>query len=209
MAIYLGMQVYSLKGVRTLAKLGPGIRASHKAKPDGLLLHEDFLFAQWPLHVAFRQYWRDYDAMEAWTRTLPHQKSLCKTVGGGGLFLRGGGLTFLADSGGTGFWHEAYSVRGGFEAVYDDMRKPPGLMRIAPNLPARGPLFSSRGPAGRAVQGGARLRRERAPDLTRAQARNSATIGTTASGRSNCGMWAAAVSTSARAPGIRRAKSCA
>ncbi len=99
-------------------------------KPDGLLAHEDFVFAQWPLHVAFRQYWRDFDSLEAWTRTLPHQK-----------WWR----DFLADPGGTGFWHEAYSVRGGIDSVFDDMRRPPGLLAFAPNVAAHGPLFSARG----------------------------------------------------------------
>jgi hypothetical protein len=130
-AIYLGMQVYSPKGLTRLARLGPAIRRVHRIdKPDGLLAHEDFVFAQWPLHVAFRQYWRDFDSLEAWTRTLPHQKWWRE---------------FLADPGGTGFWHEAYSVRGGIDSVFDDMRRPPGLLAFAPNVHAHGPLFSSRG----------------------------------------------------------------
>jgi fumigallin biosynthesis monooxygenase-like protein len=128
--IYLGPQVYSLPGIRTLLKLGPGIRGVAKTPPDGLLHHDDFLFAQFPLHVAFRQYWRDFDSLEAWTRTLPHQR-----------WWR----DFLKDSGGTGFWHEAHSIRGGLDSVYDDMRTPPGLAAFAPSVAARGPLFSSRG----------------------------------------------------------------
>jgi hypothetical protein len=35
-------------------------------------------------------------------------------------------------------------VRGGVEAVYDDMRHPPGLAGFAPLTPAVGPMFSSR-----------------------------------------------------------------
>ena len=127
--IYLGMQVYSVRGLRTLARLGRQIRKVSKDRPDGLLAHEDFAFAQFPLHVAFRQYWRDFDCLEAWTRELPHQA-----------WWR----DFLADSGGTGFWHETYSVRGGIEAVYDDMRPVPGLGGFATVVPARGALFSSR-----------------------------------------------------------------
>jgi hypothetical protein len=127
--IYLGMQVYSLRGLRALARLGRQIRTVVKAKPHGLLAHEDFAFAQFPLHIAFRQYWRDFDALEAWTRELPHQT-----------WWR----DFLADSEGTGFWHETHSVRGGIEAVYDDMRTVPGLGAFAPVVPARGPMFSSR-----------------------------------------------------------------
>lgn len=129
--IYLGMQVYSFRGLLALGRLGKGIRQVHKKiKPDGLLAHEDFAFAQFPLHVAFRQYWRDFDSLERWTRELPHQA-----------WWR----DFLADSEGTGFWHETYSIRGGIEAVYDDMRPVPGLGTFAPVVPARGRMFSSRG----------------------------------------------------------------
>jgi hypothetical protein len=83
-----------------------------------------------PLHGGMRQYWRDFAALEAWTRTLPHQR-----------WWR----DFLRDSGGTGFWHELYSVRGGMEAVYDDMPGPLGLGTFAPLEPARGRMFGARG----------------------------------------------------------------
>lgn len=128
--IYLGMQVYSLRGLLALGKLMLQIRKSRKAEPDGLLAHEDFAFAQFPVHVAFRQYWRDFDSLEAWTRQPPH-----------GQWWR----DFLADTKGTGFWHETHSIRGGIEAVYDDMRPVPGLGTFAPVVPARGAMFSSRG----------------------------------------------------------------
>ena len=48
---------------------------------------------------------------------------------------------FLRDSGGTGFWHETYFMRGGIEAIYDDMPKPIGLSEFAPVVEARGPMF--------------------------------------------------------------------
>jgi hypothetical protein len=128
--IYLGMQVHSLTGMKSLAKLGPGLRDVRKNPPAGMLRHENFIFQQWPLHLAFRQYWRDLDAMEAWTRSLPHQKWWRE---------------FLQDPGDTGFWHEAYSVRGGVDCVYDDMTSPVGLQAFAPVVPAAGPLFSARG----------------------------------------------------------------
>jgi len=35
--------------------------------------------------------------------------------------------TILKDTGGTGFWHEGYLRRGGFEAVYLDMFEPIGM----------------------------------------------------------------------------------
>lgn len=127
--IYLGMQAYTPRGLVSLARMGPRIRKAEKAGPDGLLGHEWFVFVAFPPHIAFRQYWRDFDSMEAWTRTLPHQD-----------WWR----NFLKESSGTGFWHETHPMRGGIEAVYDDMRRPPGLARFAPVTPAVGPMFSSR-----------------------------------------------------------------
>jgi hypothetical protein len=69
-----------------------------------------------------RQYWRDIDSLERWTRSEPHQR-----------WWR----DFLKDSGGTGFWHEAYFMAGGAEAIYDDMAAPMGFAREAgPGRPA-------------------------------------------------------------------------
>ena len=75
-----------------------------------------------------RQYWRDLDALERWTRQLPHQQWWKQ---------------FLRDSGGTGFWHETYFMRGGMEAIYDDVPKPVGMMAFAPPEKARGKMFSA------------------------------------------------------------------
>lgn len=35
-------------------------------------------------------------------------------------------------------------MRGGMEAIYDDLNEPVGLARLAPVAPARGRLFSAR-----------------------------------------------------------------
>jgi hypothetical protein len=131
--IYLGMRVNRLKGFRRLIGLGSEISKAVADEPDGLLLHETFRFSR--RHGGMRQYWRDYESLEAWTRSEPHRRWW---------------KDFLRDSGGTAFWHEAYSARGGIEAVYDDVEEPVGMMRFAPLKPARGPLFGAR----------ARLRRE-------------------------------------------------
>lgn len=127
--IYLGMQVRSVRGMAVFMKLGKQIKDSVAAKPDGLLLHENVLFSLVPMHAGMRQYWRDFESMESWTRELPH----------GGWWR-----DFLKDSKDTGFWHETYSIRGGMEAVYDDIKRPTGFMNFAPVIPARGPLFTSR-----------------------------------------------------------------
>jgi hypothetical protein len=127
--VYLGMRVNAFAGLKRLLGLGPQIADSVKAKPDGLLLHEDMIFSLFPLHVGMRQYWRDFESLERWTRSEPHRQWW---------------KTFLRDSGGTGFWHETYALRGGFEAIYDDVPKPIGMMKFAPPQPARGGIFSAR-----------------------------------------------------------------
>jgi len=133
--IYLGMRVNAWYGLKTVFGLGPGIRNSVDARPDGLLLHEDLLFSVVPLHGGMRQYWRDWDSLERWARSEPHR-----------IWWQ----NFLKDSGGTGFWHETYFMRGGMEAIYDDMPSPIGMMKFAPLKPARGPMFSARTRAARA-----------------------------------------------------------
>ena len=136
--IYLGMRVNSFRGLATLFKFGPRIRASVDAKPDGLLLHENLFFGFFPPHVGMRQYWRDFEALETWSRAMPHQDWW---------------QSFVRDSGGTGFWHETYLRRGGMEAIYDDVPVPLGFARFAPNKPAQGAMFTARKRAG--VAGGA------------------------------------------------------
>jgi hypothetical protein len=72
--IYLGMRVNTLTGVKTLFGFGPQIRNSVDQRPDGLLLHENFILSLIPLHLGMRQYWRDFDALEAWARSTPHRE---------------------------------------------------------------------------------------------------------------------------------------
>lgn len=127
--IYLGMRVNFLRGIKTLLGFGPKIQDAVKAKPDGLLLHENFIFSLFPLHLGFREYWRDFSSLEAWARSEPHRA-----------WWKG----FLRDSGGTGFWHETYFSRGGIEAIYDDLPTPLGLMAFAPSREAKGPMFGAR-----------------------------------------------------------------
>ncbi|MFN8111347.1 MAG: DUF4188 domain-containing protein [Thermoleophilia bacterium] len=132
--VYLGMRVNRLAGLKRLVGLGPQIQRSWKDRPDGLLLHEDLVWSLVPPHVGMRQYWRDLESLERWTRSEPH-----------GRWWR----EFLRDSGGTGFWHEAYFMRGGIDAIYDDMAQATGLARFAPPVPARGAMFTTRRRAGR------------------------------------------------------------
>ena len=132
--IYLGQRVNRPKGLWTTQRMGPAISKAVGAKPDGLLLHEMVIWSLLPPHLGMRQYWRDFDSLERWARSLPHQE-----------WWR----NFLRDSGGTGFWHETYFMRGGMEAIYDDLPKLIGLASFAPVEPARGRMFGARSRAGR------------------------------------------------------------
>ncbi len=69
--VYLGMRVNRLTGLKTLIGFGPRISKSVEAQPDGLLRHENFVFSLFPMHAGMRQYWRDMDALLAWTRSDP------------------------------------------------------------------------------------------------------------------------------------------
>ncbi len=91
--IYLGMKVRTWRGLRTLISFGRKISAAVDPKPQGLLLHEAILYSLVPIHTGMRQYWRDFQSLESWARSLPHQEWW---------------KDFWQDSGGTGFWHETY-----------------------------------------------------------------------------------------------------
>jgi len=125
--IYLGMRVRSLRGFLTLLRIGRGLSALERNPPDGLLAHEAMLFS--PLHFAFRQYWRDFEALERFTKADPH---------------RAWWVQFLKDNGGTGFWHETYTARRGMEAIYIGM-PPVGFTRFAPEQTPQGPYMTARG----------------------------------------------------------------
>jgi Domain of unknown function (DUF4188) len=56
-----------------LLSFGPKIRAAVESRPDGLLLHENLLYSLVPPHAGMRQYWRDFDSLERWARSLPHR----------------------------------------------------------------------------------------------------------------------------------------
>jgi hypothetical protein len=128
--IYLGMRVNKPRGLRTLLRFGPNIAKSVADQPDGLLLHENMIFSVVPPHGGMRQYWQDFESLERWARSLPHKEWWA---------------SFVRDTGGTGFWHELYFMRGGMEAVYLDIADHPlGFLNFAPAEPARGAMFSAR-----------------------------------------------------------------
>ncbi|MDQ3662564.1 MAG: DUF4188 domain-containing protein [Actinomycetota bacterium] len=126
--IYLGMKVKSPRGLKTLISFGPKIQRSVAEKPDGLLLHENFLLSLFPPHAGMRQYWRDFESLERWARSGTHKQWWQK---------------FLLDTGDTGFWHELYVRNGEMEAAFIDIEET-GMSGIAPTVPSRGTMFSAR-----------------------------------------------------------------
>ncbi len=121
--IYLRMRVNRPGGLKTLFRFGGRIKKSVAEKPSGLLRHENFFFSLFAPHAGMRQYWQNFQSLERWARSLPHQKWWQE---------------FLRDSAGTGFWHETYFMRGGMEVIYDDMMAHIGLSSFAPRQQARG-----------------------------------------------------------------------
>jgi hypothetical protein len=131
--ILLGMRVNAVGGLKTLMGLGPQIAKAGEGAPEGLLHFENrIIFNLFPLHLGMRWYWRDFESMERWTRSEPHRKWW---------------TDFVRDTGGTGFWHEIYAMRGGMEAVYFDVSDI-GFQTFAPVIPAKGSLMSARGRLG-------------------------------------------------------------
>jgi hypothetical protein len=124
--IILGFRVRRLRGIAALLGVGKGLRQIEISPPPGLLSSEQFLFAL--NHIGIRQYWRDLESLEAFTRSAPHS-----------IWWR----DFLRDSSGAGFWHESYS-RQGMEAVYVDMPGPVGFDRFAPERRPVGPFMTAR-----------------------------------------------------------------
>ena len=125
--IYLGFRVTRLRGILTLLGLGRGIDGIARNKPDGLLAHEWVYFGL--THVGMRQYWRDLESLERFTKSEPH---------------RTWWRNFLRDNGGSGFWHESYRLRGGMEAIYVDMPAPLGFGLFAAERRPQGPFMTAR-----------------------------------------------------------------
>ena len=124
--VYLGFRASGPRSLPRLLRIGRGLRTIRRSPPDGLLAHENLMFGL--LQPGFRQYWRDLDSLEAFTRAEPHAAWWRELA---------------ADAGGDGIWHETYRLRGGMEAIYRGM-PPIGLARFAPARAPDGPFLSAR-----------------------------------------------------------------
>jgi hypothetical protein len=125
--VYLGFRVSTLRGFVAMLGIGKGLGMIRRDRPDGLLADEPILYGL--RHVGMRQYWRDLESLEAFTRSNPHKTWWAQ---------------FAKDPKGSGFWHEAYRKSGGMEAIYINMPKPIGLASFAAARRAEGAFLSSR-----------------------------------------------------------------
>lgn len=124
--VYLGYRVSSWRSLKALFGIGRGLRDIQTKRPDGLLAQENLLYG-WN-HIGMRQYWRDLESLETFTRSGVHAE-----------WWR----AFGRDPAGAGFWHEAYRRAGGMEAIYLNM-PPIGLASFAASRPPIGPFMTSR-----------------------------------------------------------------
>ena len=117
--VYLGYRVNNWRGMGSLLRIGRGLAELQKNPPDGLLAHETMWFGL--LHPGFRQYWRDFESLERYTRAPQHAA-----------WWR----DFARAADGNGIWHETYRLRGGMEAIYSGVP----LMGLASFAAARAPV---------------------------------------------------------------------
>jgi hypothetical protein len=125
--IMLGFRLRGGRGLLALRRIGPGLNRIARESPDGLLAQESMRFGL--THFGFRQYWRDLEALERFTRSEPHADWWRR---------------IRELSAGAGFWHETYHAKGGVEALYVAMPDPVGLQRFAPERRPEGPFLSAR-----------------------------------------------------------------
>lgn len=125
--VLLGFRVRGLRGWLALRRIKPGLDQIARDRPSGLLAHEGMRFSL--THMGFRQYWRDLESLERFTRSEPHSTWWRQ-------------IRELSAE--AGFWHEAYHARGGIEALYVAMPEPVGLQLFAPERQPVGPFMSAR-----------------------------------------------------------------
>lgn len=125
--IDLGFQVRRWAGIPALLRIGKGLGEIARTPPPGLLFSRRMLIA-WN-HVGIRQYWSDQASLLSFTKAQPHA---------------GWWREFLADTAGSGFWHEACFAAGGMESVYINMPQRTGFAAFAPVVVPVGPLMTAR-----------------------------------------------------------------
>ena len=134
--VYLGMRVRRPRDAAAVGDRAADQKVLEAATRWPLVARGHHLVAD-PAAPRYARVSADLESLERWTRSEPHK-----------LWWQG----FLARSGGIGFWHETYFMRGGMEAIYDDVEPEIGFARFAPLGFARGARFSARRRAGHGEQ---------------------------------------------------------
>lgn len=133
--IYLGMQPLSPRGMITAMKSLYAVWKMLKTKPEGLLRHENMVtlngFFSLSMNFGFRQYWRNFDDLEKWSRTSVHAEWWRE---------------MYKDTRGTMIWHETYGMQGGIDAIWGSTNRTEklGLAQFAPVIEAKGSSYSAR-----------------------------------------------------------------
>jgi hypothetical protein len=136
--IRLGFIVRKISGLPYASKLRKAIERSSieaKASGSGLLDSERFLI-KWN-HFGFLQYWRSFEALEAWSHQPPHSTWWREA------------LERMRTRGDFGIYHESYLIpRANVEAIYLDC-PPVGISRFGEIGEAVGTSTTSRDRLGR------------------------------------------------------------
>lgn len=138
--VRLGFQCRGLRAVLFGARLGRAIERSVREAitADAGLLHSDF-FRLGPGHFGLFQYWRSYDALEAWSHRPPHSDWWREAA------------ERMRTRGDFGIYHETYLVpRDRIESIYWGC-SPAGLAAFGVTGEPTGPDTNSRGRLRRAT----------------------------------------------------------
>ena len=131
--IRLGLQIRRLSALPYVRRLGAAIGRSAAAAQaeDAGLLHMEQFFAGWN-HLVLLQYWRGFDALEAWSHRPPHSEWWREAN------------ERARTKGDFGIYHEVFLVpRDRFESIYVDCR-PAGVAAFGDRAEATGPMAASR-----------------------------------------------------------------
>ena len=131
--IRLGLQIRRLSALPYAMRLGRLIeRSAAEAIAQGAgLLHSERSLAGWN-HAIVLQYWRSFDALEAWSHRPPHSEWWREAAERG------------RTRGDFGIYHEVFLVpRERFESIYLNCR-PAGVAAFGGRSEAVGPMATSR-----------------------------------------------------------------
>lgn len=140
--VRLGIQIRAWSAWPYALRLGRRIEhAAHAAIASGAGLLRSEQFSAGSRHFGVLQYWRSFDALDAWSHTAPHSEWWREAV------------ERMRSRSDFGVYHEAFLVpRGQVESIYMNC-EPVGLATFGTLGEPTGPATTSRGRLGRARNG--------------------------------------------------------